>query len=202
MICIRRRSFLISFLSTPVTSCPSKKILPPVGRSSCNRALPVVVLPLPLSPTRPRVSPRLMEKLTPSTALMSPIFFLIKVPKATGKWTFRSCTSTNMSLLFVDIDPARFLMFSADGDQLRRLFPALFNGIVTARMKGASLRNIGQVGRLSLDGHQFLLDILVQLRHRGHQTDGVGVSRIFVDIMGRPLLHDLPGIHDIDSVRV
>lgn len=39
-------------------------------------ALPTVVLPQPDSPTIPNVSPRCKEKLTPSTAFTSAIFFV------------------------------------------------------------------------------------------------------------------------------
>ena len=50
-------------------SVPSKRIAPEVGGSSRNSNRPMVVLPLPDSPTRPNTSPLRMEKSTPSTAL-------------------------------------------------------------------------------------------------------------------------------------
>ena len=66
--CIRRRTVLSSFSLKAVSSCPSKMIWPLVGFSSWRMQRPVVVFPQPDSPTRPSVSPRRMEKLTPSTA--------------------------------------------------------------------------------------------------------------------------------------
>src|SRR5262249_21904776 len=47
---------------------PSKRMSPDVGRSSCNRSRPSVLLPDPLSPTTPSVSPRAIESDTSSTA--------------------------------------------------------------------------------------------------------------------------------------
>ncbi len=52
----------------------------------------VVVLPQPLSPTRPSVSPSLMKKLTSSTARTLPIVFR-KNPFWIGKYLRRFLTS-------------------------------------------------------------------------------------------------------------
>ena len=49
-------------------SCPSKTIRPRVGSMARRTSRPVVVLPQPDSPTRPKVSPASIAKLTPSTA--------------------------------------------------------------------------------------------------------------------------------------
>ena len=46
---------------------------------------PVVVFPHPDSPTRPSVSPFLMSKVTPSTALLSEMWREIRNPAVTGK---------------------------------------------------------------------------------------------------------------------
>ena len=51
------------------TSSPLKRTDPEVGSISRSRQRPVVVLPLPDSPTRPNVSPASTAKLTSSTAL-------------------------------------------------------------------------------------------------------------------------------------
>ena len=48
--------------------------------------MPTVVLPLPLSPTNPRVSPLWMPKVTPSTALISATFFWKRMPEVIGKY--------------------------------------------------------------------------------------------------------------------
>jgi len=64
-----------------VISFPFNKILPAVGFINCKMALPSVVLPQPLSPTSPSVSPFSTLKVTSSTALkksvaLPNIFFL------------------------------------------------------------------------------------------------------------------------------
>ena len=51
------------------TSSPPKRTSPEVGSIRRSMQRPVVLLPLPDSPTRPNVSPSSMAKLTPSTAL-------------------------------------------------------------------------------------------------------------------------------------
>ncbi len=56
-----------------VRSLPSKQMVPAVGFSSWRTHRPVVVFPDPDSPTNPTVSPLRMEKLMPSTALITPI---------------------------------------------------------------------------------------------------------------------------------
>ena len=51
-------------------SSPSSRIVPSVGSSRRSSSLPTVDLPQPDSPTRHSVSPGLIAKLTPSTALI------------------------------------------------------------------------------------------------------------------------------------
>ena len=51
-----------------LTSAPLNQISPELGSISRRMQRPVVDLPQPDSPTRPRVSPLPMSKLTPSTA--------------------------------------------------------------------------------------------------------------------------------------
>jgi len=68
MICMRRRYGLSAAPVTLVMSSPSKWIVPDVGSMRRRMSRPTVVLPQPDSPTSPRVSPRRMSKLTPSTA--------------------------------------------------------------------------------------------------------------------------------------
>src|SRR5438477_6856259 len=70
---------------------------------------PVVDLPQPDSPTRPRVSPCLTVKLTPSTALTSATLRWSKIPCVMGKYFFRSRTSSRTSLLSEDILAADFV---------------------------------------------------------------------------------------------
>ena len=96
-ICIRRRIGCISESESVVMSCPSKMILPDVGRYSLNMARPTVDLPHPDSPTRPRVSPRRMVKVTPSTAFTSPTWRSSSTPLLMGNQTRSSSSSTSAS---------------------------------------------------------------------------------------------------------
>ena len=68
MICIRRRRGLSAASSSSVMSWPSKAIRPSVGSWRRRMVRPKVVLPQPLSPMSPTVSPRRMEASTPLTA--------------------------------------------------------------------------------------------------------------------------------------
>src|SRR5262245_6127232 len=61
---------------------------------SRNNVRPTVVLPQPLSPTRPSVSPRPNVKLTPSTALTH-WWTRANSPRRTGKYLQRSATSSS-----------------------------------------------------------------------------------------------------------
>src|SRR6266702_4341785 len=80
-------------------SSPRKMIDPAVGFSSMRIIFIVVVLPHPDSPTRPTVSPALIEYETPSTAFTSPTDFWKMRPFMTGKCFFRSRISSNLSLI-------------------------------------------------------------------------------------------------------
>ena len=68
MICIRRRSGRSSRCDGWVMSWPSKTTRPNVGSTRRSMRRPSVLLPQPLSPTRPIVSPRRTRSETPSTA--------------------------------------------------------------------------------------------------------------------------------------
>ena len=68
MICTSRRSSRSWSESMAVTLRPSNQTSPALGSISRRMHRPVVDLPQPDSPTRPRVSPAAMLKLTPSTA--------------------------------------------------------------------------------------------------------------------------------------
>src|SRR5579864_1723784 len=77
-------------------SWPSKITSPDVGSSSRKTQRPIVVLPEPLSPTSPSVSPRRMANDTPSTALTSATW-REKTPAVTGKYLRTSRTSRRTS---------------------------------------------------------------------------------------------------------
>src|SRR6266550_5722620 len=68
IICIFRRTRRSAAPRSLVISCPSKLIVPPVTGSKPVTSRASVDLPHPDSPTRPRVSPRLISRSTPSTA--------------------------------------------------------------------------------------------------------------------------------------
>src|SRR5215213_1121311 len=93
MICMSRRSVLRPSEPTRSRSFPSKMTSPSDGSMSLRIHRPVVDFPQPDSPTRPKVSPRRMAKLTPSTALtFSPP--TPRAPALTGKYFLRFLTST------------------------------------------------------------------------------------------------------------
>ena len=70
-ICMSRRASRIRRREKPSTSSPRNLTLPDVGSTSRRTQRPVVVFPLPDSPTSPNVSPASIVKLTSSTALTS-----------------------------------------------------------------------------------------------------------------------------------
>ena len=69
-----------SFFERPRRSVPSKTIFPSliraVSASSRRIDMEVTLLPLPDSPTIPRISPFFTEKLTPRTACTSPLLVI------------------------------------------------------------------------------------------------------------------------------
>ena len=84
-ICMSLRSSRSSSLDSSGTFLPSNKTSPEVGSMRRRITRPVVVLPHPLSPTRPSVSPRLTVKLMPSTALTAPTCLEKMMPFVIGK---------------------------------------------------------------------------------------------------------------------
>jgi hypothetical protein len=85
----RVRTERSSLPDSSVRSVPPKRTRPEVGGGSWTMALPVVDLPQPDSPTRPRVSPRRMSSETPDTACT--------VWRPAGKLTTRSSTRSSVS---------------------------------------------------------------------------------------------------------
>src|SRR5438105_14069739 len=78
-------------------SSPSSRTLPEVGSSSLTSSRAVVLLPQPVSPTIPSVSPGLTENETPSTALTAPVRRCKMMPWVIGKCLTRSRTSSRAS---------------------------------------------------------------------------------------------------------
>ena len=59
-------------MSRASRGCPNKSASPSLGGSKPVSIFMVVVLPQPFEPTKPKISPRSMVKLTRSTAVKSP----------------------------------------------------------------------------------------------------------------------------------
>ena len=60
------------------TSWPRISAVPEVGLSSVVRIFMVVLLPAPLGPRKPKTSPASTSKVTPSTALIPPLYTLTR----------------------------------------------------------------------------------------------------------------------------
>src|ERR1700743_2926192 len=71
-------------------------MVPDVGSIRRHSRRAVVLLPHPVSPTMPRVSPSLTSKETPSTAFTAPIWRWKITPRLIGKCLVRSRTSTRL----------------------------------------------------------------------------------------------------------
>ena len=178
---MRRRNATSSLRSMRLTSWPSNRISPAVGRSSRRMQRPVVVLPQPLSPTRPSVSPRLMSKSTPSTAFTSPILRVSTMPSEIGKCMARPRTSssgrsasrsgafmrrrpgwTASSALRKHAERCPGSPTAANGG---RAAAQLLDGKTAARPEGAAAIEPRQVGRLAVDRIESRPARLVETRH-------------------------------------
>ena len=91
-MCSSRRSGRICRRERCVTSVPFTRMFPPVGSVSRSTQFATVDLPLPDSPTRPRISPRPSVNETPSTACTTPRRPASTPP--TGKCFTRPSTSS------------------------------------------------------------------------------------------------------------
>ena len=85
IICALRRTGSSSRDERLVISWPSSSIRPLVGRTSIRTDLAAVVLPDPLSPTSPRVSPGASLRSMPSTAFTWPTVRGMMPRDLTGK---------------------------------------------------------------------------------------------------------------------
>src|SRR5512143_1331386 len=65
-------------IGSAVTECPATRPSPDVGRRSVAKKRMVVLLPAPLGPMNPKISPLPMEKESPSTAKKFP-YRLVKL---------------------------------------------------------------------------------------------------------------------------
>src|SRR5207302_10315750 len=114
-------------------------------------ARPSVDFPDPLSPTSPRVSPRLMSRLTPSTALIQPPPRPVSRLGRTRKCTWRSRTATTVSPLIPLVTPpdsqvreARDTVILADIAQPRTLAPTALHNERATRCERTCVRHVDQ----------------------------------------------------------
>ena len=101
IICISRRRGRISRFPSPAISWPSKRTDPEVGSISWRIVRERVDLPQPDSPTRPKVEPCGISKVTPSSARTWPTVRSSKTPDLIGKCLTRSVTSRSGAPLFM-----------------------------------------------------------------------------------------------------
>src|SRR5690606_11713777 len=144
---------------------------------------PVVDLPQPLSPTSPSVSPRLMSKLTPSTALTAPTWRDTATPRLMGKCLrrFLTCTSGGSAeaagcacciatlthllprRLVVRVDEARRFVAFRQLQKFRLRHRADVPRVLAPGVEPAALGHVERTGDDALDGLQ-PLGLLAQLR--------------------------------------
>ena len=191
---MRRRSASSSLRSICAMSTPSYRISPAVGRSSRRMQRPVVVLPQPLSPTSPSVSPRRTVKSMPSTAFTSPTSAArddalgdrevhaqpLHLEQRRGR--SRSCRRSGLAARPRGCGSRR-----PDG---RRRLPApaaaapAAHASTAKRQRGRNAQprvEPRQIGRLAFDRIEPLLARPVQPRHRAQQRHRVGMARVVVD---------------------
>ena len=179
-----------------------------------------VDLPQPLSPTRPSVSPRLMSRLTPSTARISArtaaeaprgvtealdevldadehVGVLLRGRSADPPRSRRRPRRLRLEADAVGRKPARRHMPAGicDALQRRRLVAAAFHHVATARMEGAARRRMDEARRKPRDRDQPTLRD-GPARQRLKQPFRIGMMRTAVDAAPVAVLHRPPGVHD------
>src|SRR5262249_15589103 len=149
-------------------------MVPAVGCSAARMSFEVVVLPQPDSPTRPKVWPRLMVKLTPSTALTQPRLLPSREPP-TAKYFLRPRTSSNGSGMFglLKGQPAPDSPAVAQVFLTGFLSPAALQSMRTAGVEATAWRQSRWIWWLPRNSVQWLLT--TEHRHRVQQRLGVGV---------------------------
>src|SRR5713101_9733806 len=92
--------------------------------------------------------------------------------------------------------PARGSLTRRDVLQLRLVRVALLDAKRAARMEAAARRRPQEVGRKALDRPKTLVAERIDTRDALQQRPRVGVLWVLKDLLHRPLLDDLAGIHD------
>src|SRR6266540_2030351 len=180
-------------------------ISPSVGLNARRIVRPAVVLPEPLSPTKPRVSPWRMCRLIPSTAFTVPAPRPRK-PCWSGKYFLRFFTSSNVrrcsGILFL-----RFIQEAAHGVLIVQLsedwhvnLTSSRHHAAAARMEWAPAGSLEGAGNRSFNSDQALPRGLAQAWHGPQEIHGVGVLRVAQNLPYRSILHHLSEIHNGDRV--
>src|SRR5688500_2899648 len=176
-------------------------ISPSVGLKARRIVRPAVVLPEPLSPTSPSVSPCKMCRLMPSTALTVPAPRPRK-PCRSAKCFLRFFTSSN-TRRSSGIQFLRFIQKAANsmlivqvGDSRHVHFAAARDHLTAAWMEWTPAGALERTGDRALDRDQALPRSLAQARHRPQEVHGVGVFWIAEDLAHRTIFHHLPKVHN------
>src|SRR5712692_10119731 len=155
---------------------PNNETVPAVAGINPTRIRPAVDLPEPDSPTSPSVSPGMTSKLTSSSA------FSGDVPPAwlTMNVFLRPRTST-IGASTIDVTKRKQLRRAANGVQLSRQIDWRWRSQAASWHKPtprreATPRDIFLRPRDSAGNSRKARGVAIELRHRGHQPDGVGVD--------------------------
>src|SRR2546425_3296949 len=171
----------------------SKRTSPSVAFKSRMRQRPIVLLPDPLSPTRPTTCSFWIFRPTSSTALREVV--ARKAPR-TGKNLLSPYAAIIM--LFALVEPARDELIGALPEVDRHDGVALLEGERTTGMEGAPARWVPHVRNLPFDP---LHRLPLQRRNCGDELLRVRMQGLLEDLRRRSDLDDAAGIHDRDSVR-
>src|SRR5262245_60765774 len=136
MICISLRRALSARLSIAVTVLSWKRTSPEVGSMRRRMDRPVVDLPHPDSPTRPRVSPAMMVKVTSSTACTRATSFENSPPRM-GKYFLRFLT-VKSSAMAASVQEAGHLVARPDFLEWRSVLEVQGLGVRAPRREAAT----------------------------------------------------------------
>src|SRR2546426_1088442 len=171
----------------------SRRTSPSVGFRSRMRQRPTVLLPDPLSPTRPTTCSVWIFRSTSSTALREVV---ARNAPRTGKNLLRPYAAIIMLLPLEE--PARDELVGPLPEVEWHDAVALFEGEGTPGMKGASGRWVAHVRDLAFDPFD---GRSLQRRNRGDEHLRVWMQGLVEDIGRRSDLDDAPRVHDRDPVR-
>src|SRR5712691_4521702 len=208
-ICIRRRIACRPRRSAVEISIPSKRIEPASGSTSLSRQRASVVLPLPDSPTTPRVSRRPTLSDTPSTAIARRVGrsrARSSRDRRTANALWRSSTTSSGSPPLTPI-PSPLLertsseMSGCDLDQTHRHIRAGRLSEFATGSEGTTLGEPDELGRLPLNRNKpAVLSPCCQLGQRLQQGGRVRMRWLLEERLRRCLLDDVAGVHDGDAV--